>query len=101
LPPKKVIFSFNIKVCLCNQWVFAFSFLWMFVSKLQDDGSGMRAKTKGKAKRRSWSLSVCLRVLLSDLVGDYFLMLGTEAILGDFGPCQLGEKAQNLQSWAK
>ena len=71
LPPKKeVIISFNIKVCLCNQWVVAFSFPWMFVSKLQDDGSGMRAKTKGKAKRRSWSLSMCLRVLLS---GGLFL----------------------------
>ena len=40
----------------------------MFVSemwKLQDDGSGMRAKTKGKAKRRSWSVSVRLWVVVS------------------------------------
>ena len=49
-PKKEVIISFNIKVCLCNQWVVAFSFPWMFVSKLQDDGSGMRAKTKGKSE---------------------------------------------------
>ena len=62
----------------------------MFVSKLQDDGSGMRAKTKGKAKRRSWSLSVCLRVLLS---GGLFLDVGDRSHFRRFWTLPVGRKS--------